>query len=79
MEIVLNRSGQSNGICPLIFDGAINWFKEAPLPTDTSGMAKIYQHLKQIRENNKGNNNKTNKEHSFIAFVAKIFSKGVQE
>jgi hypothetical protein len=79
MEIVLNRGGQSNGICPLVFDGAINWFKEAPLPTDTSNIAKIYQHLKQIRENNNNNNNKINNEHSFMTFITKIFSKGVQK
>lgn len=79
MEIVLNRSGQSNGICPLIFDGAINWFKEAPLPTNTSEIAKVYHHLKQIRETDKSDDNKTNNNHSFMAFITKIFSKGVQE
>ena len=79
MEIVLNRGGQSNGICPLVFDGAINWFKEAPLPTDTLNIAKIYQYLKQIRENNNNDNNKINNEHSFMTFITKIFSKGVQK
>ena len=79
MEIVLNRGGQSNGICPLVFDGAINWFKEAPLPINTSEMAKVYQHLKQIREIDKSDDNKININHSFMTFITKIFSKGIQK
>lgn len=79
MEIVLNRSGQSNGICPLIFDGAINWFKEAPLPINASEIAKVYQHLKQIRETDKSDDNKININHSFMTFITKIFSKKVHK
>lgn len=32
MEVVINRNGTANGICPLFFDGAINSFKELPVP-----------------------------------------------
>lgn len=28
MEIVINRNGNANGICPLFFDGAINNYRE---------------------------------------------------
>jgi len=34
LEIVLNRAGSANGLCPVFFDGAINLFKELPLPKD---------------------------------------------
>lgn len=50
MEIVLNRNGQSNGLCPLYFDGAINNFKELPLPTDVLGMEKVYSFLDKLRK-----------------------------
>ena len=49
LEIVLNRSGQSNGICPLFFDGAINFFGELPLPNDKANLEKVYKKLEKIR------------------------------
>ena len=49
IEIVLNRDGNSNGICPLFFDGAVNDFRELPLPTDTQKLQKIYNYLNEIR------------------------------
>ena len=49
LEVVLNRSGQSNGICPLFFDGAINFFGELPLPTDKENLEKVYKKLEKIR------------------------------
>ena len=49
LEIVLNRSGQSNGICPLFFDGAINFFGELPLPNDKANLEKVYKRLEKIR------------------------------
>ena len=50
MEVVLNRNGQSNGLCPLFFDGAINNFKELPLPTDTLGIDKVYKYLYSLKK-----------------------------
>lgn len=50
MEIVLNRNGQSNGLCPLFFDGAVNNFKELPLPDDVLGLEKVYEYLEFIRK-----------------------------
>lgn len=49
MEIVLNRSGQSNGICPLYFDGAINYFRELPRPDNTEELNKVYSYINNIR------------------------------
>lgn len=49
MEIVLNRDGQSNGICPLFFDGATNFFSELPLPSDKETLNSIYTYLNNIR------------------------------
>lgn len=49
IEIVLNRDGNSNGICPLFFDGAVNDFRELPLPTDTQKLQEIYNYLNKIR------------------------------
>ena len=49
LEVVLNRSGQSNGICPLFFDGAVCHFHELPLPTDKDSLSKEYEYLKKIR------------------------------
>lgn len=44
LEICLNRSGSSGSICPLYFDGAVNFFSELPLPNDTNNL-KIYQEM----------------------------------
>ena len=49
MEIVINRNGNANGICPLFFDGAINDYRELPLPTDTEELNKYYNYAKSIR------------------------------
>lgn len=49
LEIVLNRNGVSNGICPLYFDGATNFFSEVPLPSDKVGLEKVYRYLDTIR------------------------------
>lgn len=49
MEVVLNRDGEANGICPLIFNGAINNFKEAPGPTKVEELAKIYEDIETLR------------------------------
>ena len=50
MEIVLNRNGRSNGLCPLFFDGAINSFKELPLPTDVININKVYSYLEERKK-----------------------------
>ena len=50
IEIVLNRDGNSNGICPLFFDGAVNDFRELPLPNETQKLQEIYDYLSRIRD-----------------------------
>jgi hypothetical protein len=51
LEVVLNRNGQSNGICPLYFDGAVNFYKELPLPNDVINMNKVYNSLSELKKN----------------------------
>lgn len=48
MEIVLNREGIGNGLCPLLFDGATNTYSVLPLPLDPE-MATIYEDIDNIR------------------------------
>jgi hypothetical protein len=50
LEIVINRNGNANSICPLFFDGAINFFHELPLPDDSVEIQKYYNYLDKIRE-----------------------------
>lgn len=45
LEIVLNRKGQSNCLCPLYFNGAVNYYKELPLPDNIEEMSKVYKFL----------------------------------
>jgi hypothetical protein len=46
LEVVLNRNGRANGLCPLLFDGAINAFKELPRP-DNPEMEKVYTGVRE--------------------------------
>ena len=55
LEIVLNRSGESNAICPLYFNGAINFYKELPRPSDSIEIERIYR---EIENKKKSINNK---------------------
>lgn len=50
LEIVLNRKGQSNGICPLYTDGAINYFSELPRPDNQRELEKIYNYINNIEK-----------------------------
>lgn len=45
MEVVLNRDGRSNGICPLYFDGATNYFAALPPPNDKLRLETIYDRI----------------------------------
>lgn len=42
MEIVLNRNGESNGVLPLYFDGAVNFFTPLPPANDKPNLQKVY-------------------------------------
>lgn len=50
LEVVLNRNGMSNGLCPLFFDGAINLFEECPKPTDDK-INRLYEKCSSLRAN----------------------------
>lgn len=60
-EVLINRSGQSNGIIGLYFDGATNYWKELPLP-NSKEIENVYRSIK-----NKDNNHK-----SFFMFKRKL-------
>lgn len=52
LEVLINRNGQSGGLCPLFFDGTCCFYDELPLPSDERGIQKVYTYLKKIRGEN---------------------------
>ena len=42
LEVVLSREGESNGVLPLYFDGATNYFVPLPAANDTVNLQKVY-------------------------------------
>ena len=49
MEILGGREGGAGTICPLYFDGAVNYFKELPLPKDENNLKMVYRKIERIR------------------------------
>lgn len=49
MELIAGREGGGGSICPLFFDGGVNYFKELPLPTDKAGIEYAYSMLNRVR------------------------------
>lgn len=47
LEIVLARKGRANGLCPLLFNGAINQYNELPLPSEPE-IKQVYQYIKTL-------------------------------
>lgn len=47
-EIVLARKGRANGLCPMLFNGAINQYTELPLPTSPE-INKVYNYVKSLK------------------------------
>ena len=41
MEIILSRDGGAGTICPLYFDGAVNYFKELPRPNEKEAINSV--------------------------------------
>ena len=68
LEIVLNRSGSANGLCPVFFNGAINEFKELPLPKDKD-IEKFYELAENMRKERRAITSKT-----LINFAKKLFN-----
>lgn len=50
LEIIGGREGGGGTICPLYFDGAVNYFKELPLPNQHELLNKVYGFLDEIRK-----------------------------
>lgn len=73
IENVLNRDGESSVLCPLFFDGAVNDFRELPLPKETAKIQEIYNYLDRIRGNvvNTGS-----KMFMLISKIKKLFNNG---
>lgn len=55
LEILGGREGGAGTICPLYFDGAVNYFKELPLPQEELQIQRVKQLLQTIRKNEKSN------------------------
>jgi hypothetical protein len=47
LEIVGGREGGGGTVCPLYFDGAVNYFKELPSPNDSDRLKLVYQYIEQ--------------------------------
>lgn len=47
LEILGGRDGGAGTTCPLYFDGAVNYFKELPLPNNKPAMDAVYSLLKR--------------------------------
>lgn len=69
LEILAGREGGGGNVCPLFFDGAVNYFKELPLPDDQEGMQQAYRMLDRIR--NKGIMLMAISKKSFIKIIKK--------
>ena len=52
MELIAGREGGGGTVCPLFFDGGVNFFAELPLPSDEAGMR--YAMTMVNRVNNQG-------------------------
>ena len=49
LEILGGREGGGGTICPLYFDGAVNFFKELPKPDNMTQLKLVYDFIKTIR------------------------------
>lgn len=49
LRMGLDRDGESGGLCPLFFDGAVCNFEELPRPEDTEGIARYYKRMEEMR------------------------------
>lgn len=56
LYVLRGRDGESGGVCPLFFDGAVCNFEELPKPDDINGISQYYnrvKNLKSFRQNQK--------------------------
>ena len=47
-ELLATRDGDVGGMCPLYFDGAVNYFNEMPLPSETDKLAAITNYIRSL-------------------------------
>ena len=52
LEILGGREGGGGTICPLFFDGAVNYFKELPRPMDNDKLSKVYRFMESTLRKN---------------------------
>lgn len=50
LEIMGGREGGGGTICPLYFDGAVNYFSELPLPKEREKMQKVYEFVENMKK-----------------------------
>jgi hypothetical protein len=50
VEIIISRDGGAGTICPLYFDGAVNYFRELPHSNSTEELNKVYEFMKNIKK-----------------------------
>ena len=65
VSVLLNRNGLCNGVLPLYFDGAVNYFAPLSAPTNTEEINKVYNYLDKMR----------NKPNKVFMFFNKLFKK----
>lgn len=49
VSVLLNRNGLCNGVLPLYFDGAVNYFNTLCAPNNNTELEKVYKYLDNIR------------------------------
>lgn len=49
VSVLLNRNGLCNGVLPLYFDGAVNYFAPLCAPNNSQELDKVYKYLDNIR------------------------------
>lgn len=49
LEIIQAREGGGGCVCPLFFDGGVNFFAELPLPNDKKGLQIAYETIGKLR------------------------------
>ena len=73
LEMIVNRDGESGGLCPLFFDGAVCYFNELPRPNDKDGLSEVYRYI----DSTINQTNKTAK--SFFSHIRRKLGKGLHQ
>lgn len=49
LEVCVDRNGSSGAVCPLYFDGAVNFFAELPAPSNHTGLTPYLELAKKAQ------------------------------